>query len=264
MANGLKKQSSLMRFIGNKNVVTIVGIAACIVVLVVGFTYRVNNSVSTTSVPFAKKSLKAREIIKESDIGTVRISTNYTSKSNDIIKDSRQVVSKAVAYYSNIPAGSLFYTSAVMDPKALPNASFKDIGENKTIYSFAVNANTTYSNSIRAGDYIDLYMFSKDPFTDDKIVFGCLIESIRVLAVKDSKGRNIVKNSLAYGTPAELLFDVDDDLFILLSAAEFIDGITIEPVLHNAAYTKNNSPDNVKVSSEYLRQIIENKMLILN
>ena len=70
MAGSAKKsQSSLMRFVGNKNVVTILGIAACIAILVVGYAYRVNNSVATQSVPFARKSLEARSIISDGDVG---------------------------------------------------------------------------------------------------------------------------------------------------------------------------------------------------
>ena len=185
MAGSAKKsQSSLMRFVGNKNVVTILGIAACIAILVIGYAYRVNNSVATQSVPFARKSLEARSVISDGDVGNVRISSSYVSSAGNVITDAAQVYGKAVAYYTNIPgevvgmwsnpdsvipAGSLFYSSQVMDPAAIPNAAFKDIGEGNTIYSLKVDEESTYANSIRAGEYIDLYMATKDPSSEDLI-----------------------------------------------------------------------------------------------
>ncbi len=255
----VKNQSVLKRFIGNKNVVTIFGIALCIGILVIGYFIRVNNSVSTTSIPFAKKELTARSIISESDIGNVRISQNYLTTSGNVITSAREVNGKAVAYYSNIPAGSLFYTTSIMNPEELPNASFKDIGEGNTIYNLEVNNDTTYSNSIRAGDYIDLYLYADDPFTQENIVFGCFIESIRVLGVKDSSGKNIVKNGSDYGSPSELLFAVDDEYYLLLKDAEFL-GIKIIPVLHNGNYTVNATPDSTRVSSDYLKSIITSQI----
>ena len=255
----VKNQSVLKRFIGNKNVVTIFGIALCIGILVIGYFIRVNNSVSTTSIPFAKKELTARSIISESDIGNVRISQNYLTTSGNVITSAREVNGKAVAYYSNIPAGSLFYTTSIMNPDELPNASFKDIGEGNTIYNLEVNNDTTYSNSIRAGDYIDLYLYADDPFTQENIVFGCFIESIRVLGVKDSSGKNIVKNGSDYGSPSELLFAVDDEYYLLLKDAEFL-GIKVIPVLHNGNYTVNATPDSTRVSSDYLKSIITSQI----
>jgi len=255
----VKNQSLLKRFIGNKNVVTILGIALCIGILVVGYFVRVNNSVSTTSIPFAKKELTARSIISENDVGNVRISQNYINTSGNIITSAREVYGKAVAYYSNIPAGSLFYTTSIINPEELPNAAFKDIGEGNTIYNLEVDNDSTYSNSIRTGDYIDLYMTANDPFSAENIVFGCFIESIRVLGVKDSAGKNIVKNGSDYGSPSELLFSVDDEYYLLLKDAEFL-GIKIIPVLHNANYTNNATPDSTKVSSDYLKSIITSQV----
>jgi hypothetical protein len=146
-----------------------------------------------------------------------------------------------------------------MDPEELPNASFKDIGQGNTIFSLTVDNNKTYSNSIRPGDYIDLYMSTDDPFNEGSVVFGCFIESIRVLGVKNDFGKNILKNGTNYGSPNQLLFSVDNEYFLLLKDAEFLD-IDLVPVLHNAAYTQKGTKESTKVSSEYLRSIITSKL----
>ena len=108
-----KNQSAIKRFVGNKNVVTILGIALCIGILVLGYFIRVNNSVTTTSIPFAKKELSARSIIGDGDVGNVRISQSYVTGAGNVITSAQEVYGKAVAYYSNIPAGSLFYSSSI-------------------------------------------------------------------------------------------------------------------------------------------------------
>jgi hypothetical protein len=254
-----KTQSAIKRFVGNKNVVTILGIALCIGILVLGYFIRVNNSVTTTSIPFAKKELSARNIIGDGDVGNVRISQSYVTGAGNVITSAQEVYGKAVAYYSNIPAGSLFYSTSIMDPEELPNASFKDIGQGNTIFSLTVDNNKTYSNSIRPGDYIDLYMSTDDPFNEGSVVFGCFIESIRVLGVKNDFGKNILKNGTNYGSPNQLLFSVDNEYFLLLKDAEFLD-IDLVPVLHNAAYTQKGTKESTKVSSEYLRSIITSKL----
>ena len=59
-------------------------------------------------------------------------------------------------------------------------------------------------------------MSAQDQADSTKIIFARLIESIRVLAVKDRKGNNILDNSLKSGTPSELLFEVPDEMYELL------------------------------------------------
>ena len=254
-----KGQSAIKRFIGNKNVVTILGIAASIGILVVGYFIRVNNSVSTTSIPFAKRSLEARKIIVDGDVGNVRVSQNYIQSAGNIVTSAQEVMGKAVAYYSDIPAGSLFYSTSIMDPESLPNAAFKNIGEGNTIYSLSVDGSKTYSNSIRPGDYIDLYMSTNDPFTEDNIVFGMFIESIKVLGVKSNFGQNILKNGASYGIPNQLLFSVNSKDFLTLKNAELL-GIELVPVLHNENYTKEGDTRNTKVDEGYLMSIIESRI----
>ena len=40
----------------------------------------------------------------------------------------------------------------------MPDAAFANIEDGYTIFSLEVDKESTYANSIRAGDYIDLYM----------------------------------------------------------------------------------------------------------
>ena len=107
---------------------------------------------------------------------------------------------------------------------------------------------------------IDLYVSSIDKSSgssETKLIFAKLIESIRVLAVKDSKGENITKNRLSNGKPSEILFAVEESNYILLKQAEYIRDVEfkVEPVPRNASYTQ--AAGETAVSSEVLRAYIQ-------
>lgn len=230
--------SAIKRFIGNKNTVTILGFLACIAVLIIGYNVRVKEAISPTTLPYAKQSIASRTLITDDMVGRIKVSSSYVSDASNVVKTVKEVVGKYVSYKSNIPKGSLFYSEMLKEADEMPDSAFANIEDGYTIYSLSVNKETTFANSIRAGDYIDLYMSAKDYNNDNLVIYGCLIQSIRVLAVKDKKGNNILKNSLAYGEPSELLFAVDDEMFLLLKQSEYVKGdIKLTPVIWNSNYT---------------------------
>lgn len=251
--------SVFKRLIGNKNTVTILGVLACIAVLIVGYNYRVKMAISPISIPYAKQNIPARTLITSDMIGKIQVSSTYVNDADNLVKTVNEVVNKYVSYKTNIPEGSLFYQEYLKEADEMPDSAFANIPDGYTIFSLDVTADSTYANSIRAGDYIDLYMSARDT-ENNLVIYGCFIESIRVLAVKDSKGNNIVENTLAAGKPAELLFAVEEDMYLLLMRASFIKeaGIKIEPLLRNKNYT--DAAGKTQVSSEYLRSFIENRV----
>lgn len=267
MAQTAKKgNSQLKRLLGNKNTVTLLGILICIGTLVAGYNYRINKAIDPSTIPFAKESIPARTFITSKMIGNIKVSSDYVNVASNLVKSSEEVIGKYSTYKTTIPAGSLFYTDMLLTAEQMPDAGFANIDDGYTIYGLAVTQETTYSNSISAGDYIDLYLQADDGEDEEqskdekkKAIFGLFIESIRVLAVKDSQGNNIIKHGVANGTPAELLFAVDEENYLLLYDAQQL-GITIVPVLHNANYTKQNSDANTRVSSSYLRQYITDQI----
>ena len=200
-------------------------------------------------------------------IGNIRVSSDYANVASNLVKSSEEVIGKYSTYKTTIPAGSLFYKEMLLTAEEMPDAGFANLDDDYTIYSLAVDQESTYSNSISAGDYIDLYLQEEQPEDEEtektdvktQVIFGMFIESIRVLAVKDKGGNNIIKHGVANGTPSELLFAVDEENYLLLYQAEQLN-IKIVPVLHNANYTKNNSEANTRVSSEFLRNYISSKV----
>ena len=125
-------------------------------------------------------------------VGRIKLASNYVTDSSNLIKNVNEVVNNYVSYKTNIPKGSLFYKESIKTSDEMPDAAFANIADGFTIFSLGVTVDSTFANSIRAGDYIDLYMSATNP-TDKLVIYAKMIESIRVLAVKDSKGNNILK-----------------------------------------------------------------------
>ena len=264
MGNVKKGRPGLIRrFVGNRNTVTILGFLACIAVLVIGYNYRVKEAISPITVPYAKQNIPSRTLIAPDMIGRIRISSEYVSNADNLVKQTEEVVGKYVSYKTNISKGSLFYKESLKEADEMPDAAFANIETGNTIYSLSVDADTTFYNQIRAGDYIDLYMSTVDRSSDENlVVYGKLVESIRVLAVKDNKGNNIIKNTLAYGKPSELLFSVSDEMFLLLKQAEYVGkDIKITPVVRNEKYTAD--ANETIVSSEQLKQMIQANVMVM-
>ena len=255
---GNKKNNAggiLKRFIGNKNTVTILGILACIATLIIGYNYRVRVAIDPISVPYAKQNIPTRTLITSNMVGKIKISKSYTKNAGNLVLYEKNVVNKYVSFKTSIPKGSLFYKEQLIEAEEMPDSVFSNIPDGTTIYSLDVSAKSTYYNSVRAGDYIDLYVKATDKDDENKTIYAKLVESIRVLAVKDNKGNNIIKNRVENGKPSELLFAVPDDMFLLLKKAEFIDlKVEIEPVLRNEQYTKDANETLVK--SEELKEFI--------
>ena len=247
---------SIKRFLGNKNTVTILGILVGIAVLYFGYNWRVNQAVQPQQVPYAKIAISGNSLITADMVGQIKVSKSMVDTTPNLVESSGAVIGKWVRYDTTIAEGSLFYNSQLMTAEELPNSIIKDIPEGYTVYSLGVTLHTTYGNSIMPKDYIDLYFKAID---DNNYVFvGKFIESIQVLAVKDSSGHHVFQSS-SNGTPAELLFAVPDDYFLLLRKAGYIrtNSIEIIPVPRNKNYT--DKPGDTQITSEEIKAFINAK-----
>lgn len=247
----------IKRFLGNKNTVTIMGVLAGIAVLYIGYNWRVKQAIEPKSVPYAKQEIAANTLITNDMVGSVKVSKSMVDSTQNLATSNNQVVGKYVSYDSTIPEGSLFYKSQLMTEEQLPNYIVRNIPEGYTVYSLEVNSHLTYANSIMPNDYIDLYFKAMDD--ENKVIFTKLIESIKVIAVKDSQGKSVFSSESKNSQPAELVFAVPDDMFLLLKKSDYItsNSIAIVPVPRNANYTEN--PNATQVASDVIIDFILSK-----
>ncbi len=249
--------TTVKRFLANKNTVTILGVLLAILVLYIGYNYRVKQATTPVTVPYAKEELSSRTLITSDMIGYMEVSSSVVKNSANLITNASELINNYVSFGTTIPANSMFYKSQILSSNEMPDSAFAGIPDNYTIYSLKVDLHSTYGNSIYPGNYIDLYFKGVDD--TGLVMYGKFIESIEVLAVKDSQGNHVFETTVESRTPAELLFAVPNDMYELLMKAGYITGSSIEivPVPRNASYSAH--PGETNVSSDYIRTFILSK-----
>ncbi len=248
------------KFLSNKNTITILGVLVGLVVLYLGYSWRVQQSLQPTRIPFCNKTLTARTKITEDDIGYIDVPKDVVAGMTDIMTQPNAIVGKVVSYDSKIAQGSFFYNTLVMDEKDMPDSIFSNIPDGYTVFDLKVDDDDTQVMSIMPDNFIDLYLESSDEEDEDKLIYGRLIAQIQVLAVRDKKGRNVYADKDNPGEPAVMLFAVPEDLFLLLKKAEKLK-LNIEPIGRNKAYSANAKA--TRLTSDELRSHIINQTHIL-
>ena len=251
----------LKRFLGNKNTVTILCVVAGVAVLLIGYNYRVSQAVQPVNVPYALKRMEPKSKVEADNVGTIKVSGAFVEQTQNLITSKQYIIGSEwyVNYDTVIPEGGLFYKSQLVKKDDIPDTAFDDIPDGSTIFSLSVDSHSTYGNSIMPGNFIDLYLKATDD--NGKVIFGKFIESIKVLSVRDSSGNDVFSDSEVQRSSGELLFAVKDDLFMLLSEASFVGGITIVPVPRNAAYRNEGDTENgTQVSKQELVDYILEKV----
>ena len=125
-------------------------------------------------IPVAKVTIQPRteitaDMITEINVPQEALKGNYYRN-----------VSSLVGKYSNvntvIPAGSIFYSESVISKNDLPDSSLYDVAEGETLYYLTVNMLTSYTNSILPGNYIDIYLSTKE---NNKALVGKILENVK-------------------------------------------------------------------------------------
>ena len=242
----------LKKFLGNKNTITILAVLIGIVVLYFGYTWRVNQSIAPTQVPYANQIIPAGAKITEDMIGYTDVPKEMLKEMTNIVTNPQSIIGKLVKYDSKIAQNSFFFSEELMTEDEKPDSIFSNIKDGYTIFQLAVDNHSTYANSIMPDNSIDLYLKGADD--DNVLIFGRLISSIQVLAVRDKSGRDVFANADEDREPKELLFAVPEDLFLLLKKADYLKDFELVPVPRNDSYSEHAGP--TKIESEYLRTII--------
>ena len=247
--------SSLKKFLGNKNTVTILGVILCVVILWVGYNIRINQKVSLTRVPYANQTIQPRTKITADMISYMNVPASFLVGS--YYKSADDITGKYSNYNTIVAEGSLFYTDLIIDEKNLPNSSFINVRDGYTVINYKVNMDTTYANSMMPGDYINVYF--KGTNDDGTIMFGKFISNVEILDVKDSSGQHVFDNSEEARTPAYMLFALPEDMHLLFRKAIYLAGqYNVELILvPNTQELTDN--DSVMVSSEDIQKFINEK-----
>lgn len=250
--NNLK--ASMKKFLGNKNTVTILGVILCLVILYIGYNYRINSKVELVAVPYAKQTIQPRTYITDDMIGTMNVPKSFLV--GNYYTTIKSIVGKYSNYNTMIAKGSLFYTDLVVEEKDLPDSAFSEVPEGYTVINYPVTIASTYANSMAPGSHINIYYKSLND--DGEVMFGKFISNIEVLDVKDSSGRHVFENSDEARTPAYMLFAVPEETHLLLRKALYLTDYDVELLLIPNTATLSED-QKVTVSSLQIEEFINSK-----
>ncbi len=261
------------KFLGNKNVVTLLGMIVIVVVLYMFYLWRVRSAVNFKDVIIAEKNIDRmteidRSMYKKEGIPDKALIGN-------VIYNESQLAGKFSGVNSYIPIGSFFYYSSannagnIVDKYDLPTAFLFEFDLDKDIvaYNYKVNTQVTYANSVLPGNYIDVYLrIAKSNASGDiKYTFGKLVENVKVLSVKDGSGRNVFTNTNETRTPSMIIFGVEREINKYLRTAETLIGdVEIIIVPTNVNFT-DEDPANYETAmttqelKDYLDEFVDYK-----
>jgi hypothetical protein len=252
----------LKKFLTNKNTVTVLGVILAILVLYIGYNWRVKQATNPISVPYALQEINPSTQITEDMVGEAQVPPSMIK--GDIYRSKQSVIDKYSGADCLIPSGSLFYTRCVVEKDQLPDSIILDYPKGYVLYYMSVNMETTYSNSIYPGNYIDLYFKATYGSTDEndpnngKVMVGKLLENVKVLAVRDSSGKNVFSNTNENAVPSQLIFAVPEEYYILLKKADYLRNYSTELSPVPTAESKKSNPGDLKLSSKDIKDFINN------
>ena len=258
--------TNFKKFLQNKNTVTVVGVVIAIIILYFAYTMRINSAIHPINVPYAAEQIKAGTQITESMISTKQVPPSMLD--GDVILNVGEIIDKYSAADTVIPKGSLFYKRAVVEKEQLPGNIILDYPKNYVLYNLRVDTNSTYGNSVFPGNYIDIWLKAVNKLTDEqisqgnrdanKIMYGKLISNVKVLAVKDASGQAVFQNMDENRTPAMIVFALPQEYYVLLSKASYMRSYDTAIQLVPTNEGNKDEPGDVTISSEDLKEWINN------
>ena len=148
-------KDSFRKFLSNKNTVTIIGIILCVIILFIGYYYRISQKVALTRVPYANQEIKPKTKITANMINYMNVPASFLVGS--YYNTQEDIVGKYSQYNTKIIEGSLFYKDLLTTSNLLPNSAFLNVKKNETVVNYKVNMDTTYANSMQPDDVINIY-----------------------------------------------------------------------------------------------------------
>lgn len=252
------KSNALRRFLANKNTVTILGTLVMILVLYVGFNATVQSATNPVWVVYAKETIQPRTKITADMLGEKKVPLAMVQGADNVLRTKAEVIDKYTNVNTLIPKFSLIYKEAILEKDKLPDVAVLDVPDGQVLFNLPVSTETTYGNSMYPGNYFDLYFKSTDD--SNRVQYGKLVNSVKILAVKSSDGSNVFENSDQIKQPAMLIFALPNNLNIMLKKAIYLKDYNAEllPVPVKETTSKNTilTPT---LASTYLASFINAK-----
>ena len=244
-------------FLKNKNTVTILGVIACLVILAIGYSMRINQKTALVTIYYANQTIQPKTIITDDMISKANVPASFIL--GDYYKSYNDIIGKYSNYNTVIAKGSLFYKDLLIDEANLPDAMLYDINEGEKLVSLPVNTEKTYGNSLMPSNLVDIYVKYID---NEKVVYGKFLEKVEILAVKDGSGANVFESTDQTRTPAYVYFALDEAKFLLFSSLQYVKDyhgeaeIEIVLVPNTTEYKENDKTATEVYSSDLYKYVL--------
>ena len=258
---------SIKKFFANKNTVTVVGVLLGIVILYIGYNYRIKKAITPITVPYATQTIPPKTKITSDMIGSIKVPPSMLR--GDALTNVSSIVSHYVSADTVIPKGSLFYSSAVVNQSDLPDNIIYDYPDGWVLVNMAVNTTNTYGNKVFPGNYIDIYLKAVNKIdeenitsnTQDKIMLGKLLQNVKIIDVVDSNGDSVFENLEDIKVTAQLIFALPEEYHILLRKAMYLRTYDVTLIPVPTAESLKEKPGTVTIANEQLKEFI-NKVTV--
>ncbi len=254
--------TTLKKFFSDKNTVTIFAVFLGIIVLYVGYNWRVNKTVTFIEVLYAKEEINSNTQITPEMLGTIKVNAELLKNSPNIVQSVGQITDENqelffVNFGYSIPAGSLLYKEQLISKKEKVDEKLYNIPDNYRYYTIEVDMSSTFGNAIAPGNSIDIYAYIDDNNTR---MYGKLYHNINVIDVVDGNWATIAGDKEK--SPDLLVVLVKEEDFRLLKKAENINGIKFDIAPNNSSYEdmKKDKGDTA-ISSLEIQLYIEGQFL---
>lgn len=232
--------NSIVRFFKNKNTVTILGIIAVMAILFGFYYYQIQKQVKPIEVPVAAVTINPRTKITSDMITYVEVPEAYITE--DVARNEDEIINMYSHFNTMIPAGSMFYKETLTTEQSMPNYILSLLKKGEYAITAKFNSEISSISAIMPNEKIDIY--AKVTTENGSIMLGKIIENIEVLAVIDSEGNNVYEVNDGSRTADSLVFGVQEDIFLLLIRAQFLD-IEFFPVQHGTWKDDSNAEFNL-------------------
>ena len=185
-----------------------------IVLNYVGLTIRLNDMLDLRTTCIAARDIQPRSLITEKDILEIQVPGAYLLEHT--CSDKKDIIGKYTDIQGMIPAGSCFFEEMLYDEKDLPDYPSAQLRAGQAAYTLETDL-ARMGGTIMPGQRLDLYVVLDRK--NDTPVSGCLLQNVRLLAVKDHKGLDLTDEN-STGIPYLAVLAVSQKDVELLSLAE--------------------------------------------
>ena len=98
------------KFLSNRNTITILGVLLGIVVLYLGYNWRVNKSIKPTEVPYSLSTLQSTTKITSDAIGYTKVPKDMIKNMDNLVTNIDKIEGMLVSFDSKIPKNGFFFS----------------------------------------------------------------------------------------------------------------------------------------------------------